>query len=91
MPPIELYASFCFCRLTTVDGLSSLVARPCLLGKLPAAGGQGLVMMWLFAKPQVVPGLVLACWYVELGSGVRGCGPNNLGCSLVLLVGGVSS
>ena len=51
-----------------------MVARPCLEWRLLAADGQSWVMRLLAARPwggggRVVPGLVLAHWWAELGSG----------------------
>ena len=44
-----------------------LVAMPCLVYRLPAAGGQSQVMKQLATFPGA-PGLVLAHWKVEPGA-----------------------
>ena len=61
------------------------------LQKLPATGVQDQVMGRLDAEPWGVPGLVLAHWWVKLGSIVASCGTRGPGSSVGLLVGKADS
>ena len=66
-------ADYCGQSWRCVWLLFLLVARPCLVWRLPAIGGWGWFKMWLAVDPWGVPVLVLAHWWVELCPGVAGC------------------
>ena len=73
--------------LTGMAFLIQLVARPCLVWRLPALVGG--VRSQLAVESQVVLDLVLACWFTELVCGVPGYRARVPRSSVGLLVSGI--
>ena len=68
-----------------------LVARPCLVWNLLAAGEQGWIKRQLVAETQGVMRLVLAHWWAQPCSVVGGCAAKGPRYSVSLFVGGAGS
>lgn len=67
--------------------LSHLVTSPCLVWRLPALVGGARSQ--LAVESQVVPDLVLACWFTELVCGLAGYRARVPGSSVGLLIRGI--